>query len=125
VKKLIKIKGILERIPVSRTHIYNMIAAGKFPRPTHLGGYGSFWDSDEVDAWIQAHLDAREPNRDSNPGDAAAGKMAQILLVLLRVEWRTPLHLTENTVSGNPWGAAKSNQQFRCLSSLDCRPTAP
>lgn len=73
-KKLIKIKGILERIPVSRTHIYNMIAAGKFPRPTHLGGYGSFWDSDEVDAWIQAHLDAREPNRDSNPGDAAAGK---------------------------------------------------
>jgi prophage regulatory protein len=72
VKKLIKIKDILARIPVSRTSLYGRIKAGKFPAPTHLGGFGSFWDADEIDAWIQAHLDARETNRDSNPGSAVS-----------------------------------------------------
>jgi len=57
VKKLIKILDILTRIPVSRATLYNMIAAGKFPRPIHLGGSGSFWPEDEVDAWIEAQIE--------------------------------------------------------------------
>jgi prophage regulatory protein len=57
VKKLIKLKDILARIPVSRAHIYNLIAAGKFPSPTHLGGRGSFWLEEQIDEWIQGQVD--------------------------------------------------------------------
>jgi prophage regulatory protein len=57
-KKLIKIKDILGRIPVSRSTLYNWIAAGKFPSQVHLGGYGAFWVEDEIDAWLTAQVDA-------------------------------------------------------------------
>lgn len=66
-KKLIKINDVLVRIPVSRAHIYNLIAEGRFPRQVHLGGFGGFWVEDEVDAWI--HIDAADDvNRNSNLG---------------------------------------------------------
>lgn len=67
------IKDVLARIPASRAHIYNLVAAGKYPRQVHLGGFGAFWVEDEVDAWIQAHIDAADNlNHGSNPCDAVA-----------------------------------------------------
>jgi prophage regulatory protein len=59
-RKLLKIRDVLERIPVSRAHIYNMIAEGKFPRQVHLGGTGAFWVEAEVESWIQGHIDAAD-----------------------------------------------------------------
>jgi prophage regulatory protein len=59
-RKLLKIRNVLERIPVSRAHIYNLIAEGKFPRQIKLGGTGAFWVEAEVEAWIQAHIDAAD-----------------------------------------------------------------
>lgn len=59
-RRLLKIKDVLERIPVSRAHIYNLIREGKFPRQIHLGGTGAFWVEEEVEAWIQAHIDAAD-----------------------------------------------------------------
>jgi prophage regulatory protein len=59
-KRLIKIRDVLARIPVSRAHIYNLIAAGKFPRQIKLGGFGSYWVEEEIDAWIQSHIDAAD-----------------------------------------------------------------
>jgi prophage regulatory protein len=58
IKKLIKITDILERIPYSRTQIHDFIAAGKFPKPVHLGGRASFWIEDEVGAWLEGHIEA-------------------------------------------------------------------
>ena len=59
VKRLIKIKAVLERIPVSRSQLYIMIAAGKLPKPIHLcGGQGAFWVESEIDEWIQGQIDA-------------------------------------------------------------------
>ncbi len=52
-RKLLKIRNVLERIPVSRAHIYNLMRAGKFPRQVKLGGTGSFWVEAEVEDWIQ------------------------------------------------------------------------
>ncbi len=60
VMKLLKIRDVLERIPVSRAHIYNLIAEGKFPRQIKLGGTGAFWVESEVEAWIQGHIDAAD-----------------------------------------------------------------
>ena len=59
-RKLLKIRDVLERIPYSRAHIYNMIAEGRFPRQVHLGGTGAFWVESEVEAWIQGHIDAAD-----------------------------------------------------------------
>ena len=55
-KKLIKLKDILAKVPVSRAHLYNLIAAGKFPPATHLGGRGSFWLEETIDEWIHAQV---------------------------------------------------------------------
>ena len=56
--KLVKITYILAHIPYSRTQLYEFIAAGKFPRPVHLGGRASFWVEAEVIAWLDAHITA-------------------------------------------------------------------
>jgi predicted DNA-binding transcriptional regulator AlpA len=74
VKKLIKLKEILAKVPVSRAHIYNMIGAGKFPRQVKLGGFGAFWVEEEIDTWIQGHIDAAD--RDSNPHTAIESEAA-------------------------------------------------
>jgi prophage regulatory protein len=71
VKKLIKIKDVLACVPVSRAQIYAMIAEGKFPRQVKLGGFGAFWVEEEVEAWIQSHIDADRgvnPSEGSQPG---------------------------------------------------------
>jgi prophage regulatory protein len=67
-QRLIKIKDVVHRVPVSRAQIYNMIAAGKFPPPIHLGGRGSFWLDQEIDNWILAQ--AKTPVS-SNPESVA------------------------------------------------------
>ncbi len=58
--KLLKIRDVLERIPVSRAHIYNLMRDGKFPRQVKLGGTGAFWVESEVEAWIQGQIDAAD-----------------------------------------------------------------
>jgi prophage regulatory protein len=57
-RKLLKIKDVLAHVPVSRSQLYAMIAAGRFPKPIHLGGGGSFWIEDEVAAWLDSQIDA-------------------------------------------------------------------
>jgi len=57
-KKLLKIKDVLMHVPVSRSQLYAMVAAGKFPRPIHLGGSGAFWIEDELVAWMDSQIDA-------------------------------------------------------------------
>jgi prophage regulatory protein len=59
-RKLLKIRDVLERIPVSRAHIYNLMREGKFPRQVHLGGTGAFWVEAEIEAWIEAHIEAAD-----------------------------------------------------------------
>jgi prophage regulatory protein len=55
---MIKIADVRGHIPFSSTKLYEYIAAGKFPKPVHLGGSGSYWIEDEVIAWLEAHIAA-------------------------------------------------------------------
>ena len=55
-KILLKIEAVLNRIPVSRSQIYTLIAEKKFPTPVHLGGRSSFWVESEINEWIQTHI---------------------------------------------------------------------
>ena len=43
-----------------RSSIYEMIAAGKFPRPTRIGGLAR-WSLREVESWVEARLAERLP----------------------------------------------------------------
>jgi len=57
--RLLRIKGLKEKIGFSQAMIYRWMAAGTFPRPQKIG-YGSVWLESEIDAWIAARLAERE-----------------------------------------------------------------
>jgi prophage regulatory protein len=43
-----------------RSHIYNLMKAGKVPKSLRLGVRAVGWDSVEVDQWIAERLSARD-----------------------------------------------------------------
>jgi prophage regulatory protein len=45
----------------SRSSIYAMVAAGKFPKPARIGG-SVRWSLREVESWVEARLAARAPS---------------------------------------------------------------
>ena len=47
------------RAGISRSHAYELMAAGKFPRPVKVGRASRFVAA-EVDAWIQARVADRD-----------------------------------------------------------------
>ena len=57
-KKLVKNKDVHAHVPVSRSQLYAMIAAGRFLSRFTWGGSGSFWVEDEVNAWLDMQIEA-------------------------------------------------------------------
>jgi len=60
--KLLSWKQVRERIPLSRTQVTRLEAAGKFPKRLRAGESPNsrvMWPEDEVDAHIQKLLDKR------------------------------------------------------------------
>lgn len=53
-RKLLRWSEVYLRIPISRSHVYKLIAQGKFPRPVKLvpGGRSSGWFEDEIEEYI-------------------------------------------------------------------------
>ena len=50
--RLITMGEVVSRIPFTRTHIYKLVRADKFPRPRKLGSKTVF-DAAEIDAYIE------------------------------------------------------------------------
>lgn len=42
-----------------RSHIYNLMKAGQFPKPLRLGVRAVGWDSVEIEQWIAERLQER------------------------------------------------------------------
>ena len=62
-KNLMRFLRLPEVIQISgyrRTSIYEMIKAGNFPAPVHLGPRAVAWLESEVEAWMQERIDARD-----------------------------------------------------------------
>ena len=55
---LIPIIDVLSLVPVSRATLYRVMERSDFPRPVRVGSR-VFWDSAEVEAWVQAQKDLR------------------------------------------------------------------
>lgn len=58
--RLIALTEVRARVGLSKTTIYDWIAAGEFPRQVQLGGTQVRWVEAEIDAWIAARIDARD-----------------------------------------------------------------
>ena len=59
-KQLLRLPQVKQAVGLSRSEIYRLIALGRFPRPVPLGDRARAWHSDEVSAWIQSRIDARD-----------------------------------------------------------------
>ncbi len=57
-QRLLRLTDVRERVPYSRSTIYQLIAEGKFPKPISLGGRAVAWVEDDVDAWIEARIES-------------------------------------------------------------------
>jgi len=58
---LLRIHHVIERVGLSRSTIYRMVARGAFPAPRRPAGVSvAVWSASEIDLWIQAALNRRE-----------------------------------------------------------------
>lgn len=58
---LLRLPDVCARVGVRHSKLYELIAAGDFPRPVKVGGTrASRWPSSEVDAWIAARIAERD-----------------------------------------------------------------
>jgi len=46
-------KDLEERLKLSRSSIYAMMATGEFPKPIRLGRRAVGWLSDDIEKWLQ------------------------------------------------------------------------
>ena len=53
VKKLLKIRDVMERTACSRTAIYEKMKHGAFPKQIKLGERAVAWMESDIDAWIE------------------------------------------------------------------------
>lgn len=51
-EKLIRLPGVLERIGVKKSTLWNWVKAGKFPQPIKLSERVTVWRSSDVQKWI-------------------------------------------------------------------------
>lgn len=58
-KALIDLKETMRRSGLCKSAIYNRMAAGTFPKACKVG-VSSRWVDAEVDAWVEAQINARD-----------------------------------------------------------------
>lgn len=52
-KRLLRLRQVLDRVPVSETTWYELVNAGKAPTPGNIGR-APVWREDEIDAFVEA-----------------------------------------------------------------------
>lgn len=58
-KALIDLKEVMRRTGLSKTSVYERMAANTFPRVCKVG-VSARWVDAEVDAWVEAQISARD-----------------------------------------------------------------
>jgi prophage regulatory protein len=70
IKSLLRLPGVQEIVPLSRSEIYRRLALGTFPKPIKIGERAVAWDADEIQEYVRKKLGMLVNGIDS--GDAAA-----------------------------------------------------
>ena len=58
--RFLRLPEVIQISGYRRSSIYEMIKAGNFPAPVHLGPRAVAWLESEVEAWMQERIDARD-----------------------------------------------------------------
>jgi len=53
--RLLRIRQVLEVVPVSRSTIWEWVKKGHFPKPMRIGARTTVWDEEEVNDFIKRH----------------------------------------------------------------------
>jgi prophage regulatory protein len=53
-RKAIRFPKVADKTGLSKTHLYRLVQAGKFPKPIKLSERVSAWDEAEIDSWLAA-----------------------------------------------------------------------
>jgi prophage regulatory protein len=56
-RRALRIDSVVELTGVSKTHLYRLIQAEKFPRPVKLSERVSVWDAALVDRWLSSKFE--------------------------------------------------------------------
>ncbi|WP_198927605.1 helix-turn-helix transcriptional regulator [Agrobacterium radiobacter] len=56
--RFLRVKQVLERVPVARSTIWRMSESGEFPRSIKIGS-ATFWVESEVDEWMRERAQSR------------------------------------------------------------------
>ena len=66
-RRMLTEKQVLDIVPLSRTTLYRMEKAGRFPKSTYISPNRRVWYEDDVIAWQRA-VDEFNPNRGRGKG---------------------------------------------------------
>lgn len=58
--RLLRLPTVTERVGLKRTAIYDMIRAGKFPKPVPLNDKSVGWLESEINEWIAERVAVRD-----------------------------------------------------------------
>jgi len=59
-QKLLRLPQVIERTSVRRSTIYEMMQAGKFPKPVKLNLRSNGWLESEIGDWLENRIAERE-----------------------------------------------------------------
>lgn len=59
-QKLLRLPDVIERTALRRSTIYEMMSAGRFPRPVKLNLRSNGWIESEIADWVAARIAKRE-----------------------------------------------------------------
>jgi prophage regulatory protein len=57
-QKLLRLADVRNRVPYSRSTIYQKISRGEFPKPISIGERAVAWLEADIDAWIEARVES-------------------------------------------------------------------
>lgn len=55
--EILRLPQLQRRVPLSRSRLYELVAAGEFPRPISLGPRAVGWIAAEIDEWLQHRVE--------------------------------------------------------------------
>ncbi|MES0074688.1 AlpA family transcriptional regulator [Mesorhizobium sp. M0058] len=58
--RILPIDGVLDRTGLSRRTLYQEISDGRFPKPIQLTARRVGWPEADIEAWLQARIEARD-----------------------------------------------------------------
>lgn len=57
--RLLRVRDVADQVGLSKAYVFELVAAGKFPKPTKLTPNVSRWSELEIQRWISEKLAAR------------------------------------------------------------------